>query len=207
MSDQIQMTGFYETQKKEVKHDLFTYYSSSGLITKKENFMRGAHHGKCDSWYANGNPHEIINYRYGKYHGEFTTFWKNGQMRRKDMYENDSLLSGTVWDSLGVEAEYCDYITMPEFPGGQEALFRFIANNITYPSKAHFRGIHGKVLLQFIVGKDGSILNVEVIKSVHRSLDEEALRVIKIMPKWKPGTKEGEPVFVRYQVPINFQIQ
>jgi protein TonB len=206
MSGQIQMSGYYETQKKEVKHGLFIYYTSTGQIETRESFMRGVNHGKYECWYDNGKPYEIIDYRYGKYHGELITYWKNGQQRRKDIFENDILKSGIVWDSLGNEVEYCNFVDMPEFPGGQNELLKFISENIRYPIRASMRRIQGKVFIGFIVDNKGNIRDVSVVKRVHRFLDAEALRVISIMPKWKPGMKEGEPVSVRYQVPINFKL-
>ncbi len=96
---------------------------------------------------------------------------------------------------------------MPEFPGGQQELFRYISENIQYPAIAKENGIQGKVFIQFVVGKDGSITNVTVLRGVDPSLDKEAVRVVKSMPKWKPGKQRGKPVYVRYQVPINFKLQ
>ncbi|HKK60774.1 MAG TPA: energy transducer TonB [Salinivirga sp.] len=96
---------------------------------------------------------------------------------------------------------------MPEFPGGQGELFKYISQNIQYPAIAKENGIQGKVFIQFVVGKDGSITNVTVLRGVDPSLDKEAVRVVKNMPKWKPGKQRGKPVYVRYQVPINFKLQ
>ncbi len=96
---------------------------------------------------------------------------------------------------------------MPEFPGGQRALFKYISENINYPPIAKENGIQGKVFIQFVVGKTGTITNVNVLRGVDPSLDKEAVRVVKSMPKWKPGKQRGKPVFVRYQVPINFKLQ
>lgn len=96
---------------------------------------------------------------------------------------------------------------MPEFPGGQAELFKYISQNIQYPAIAKENGIQGKVFIQFVVGKDGSITNVTVLRGVDPSLDKEAVRVVKSMPKWKPGKQRGKPVYVRYQVPINFKLQ
>ena len=96
---------------------------------------------------------------------------------------------------------------MPEFPGGQAELFKYISQNIQYPAIAKENGIQGKVFIQFVVGKDGSITNVTVLRGVDPSLDKEAVRVVKNMPKWKPGKQRGKPVYVRYQVPINFKLQ
>lgn len=94
---------------------------------------------------------------------------------------------------------------MPEFPGGQKALFEYLGNNITYPPKAKSKGIKGKVYVNFTIYRDGSIRDAKVIKKAHRLLDKEALRVIKAMPNWIPGTQEGKTVSVSYNLPINFK--
>lgn len=95
----------------------------------------------------------------------------------------------------------------PEFPGGGEAaLMKWIVQNIQYPQIAKDMGIKGKVYVQFIIDKDGSVTNVEVIRGVDPSLDKEALRVVKSMPKWKPGEQRGKPVKVSFQIPINFTL-
>ena len=97
---------------------------------------------------------------------------------------------------------------MPEFPGGQQALWSFLANNVKYPAIAQENGIQGRTICQFIVNRDGSITDVEVVKSAgDPSLDKEALRLIKSMPKWNPGRQKGYPVRVKYTVPINFKLQ
>lgn len=98
--------------------------------------------------------------------------------------------------------------TMPEFPGGQQALFKFLGENVKYPVIAQENGIQGRVICQFTVNKDGSIVDVNVVRSGgDASLDKEAIRVIKSMPKWKPGKQRGKPVRVKYTVPVNFRLQ
>lgn len=98
--------------------------------------------------------------------------------------------------------------TMPEFPGGQQALFKYLSENVKYPVIAQENGIQGRVICQFVVNKDGSIVDVEVVRSGgDASLDKEALRVIKSMPKWKPGKQRGKAVRVKYTVPVNFRLQ
>ena len=98
--------------------------------------------------------------------------------------------------------------TMPEFPGGQQALFKYLAENVKYPVIAQENGIQGRVICQFVVNKDGSIVDVIAIRSSGEpSLDKEAIRVIKSMPKWKPGIQRGKPVRVKYTVPVNFRLQ
>ncbi len=98
--------------------------------------------------------------------------------------------------------------SMPEFPGGQQALFKYLSENVKYPVIAQENGIQGRVICQFVVNKDGSIVDVEVVRSGgDPSLDKEAVRVIKSMPKWKPGKQRGKAVRVKYTVPVNFKLQ
>ena len=98
--------------------------------------------------------------------------------------------------------------SMPEFPGGQQALFKYLSENVKYPVIAQENGIQGRVICQFVVNKDGSIVDVEVVRSGgDASLDKEAVRVIKSMPKWKPGKQRGKAVRVKYTVPVNFKLQ
>ena len=96
---------------------------------------------------------------------------------------------------------------MPSFPGGQAALMNYLNNNIKYPVIAEENGIKGRVVVQFVVGKDGHISDVKVAKSVDPSLDKEAVRVVKAMPKWIPGKQNGQAVTVRYTLPVTFRLQ
>ncbi len=97
--------------------------------------------------------------------------------------------------------------TMPTFPGGDQALFKFLSDNIRYPVIAQENGIQGRVICQFVVNRDGSIVDVEVVRSVDPSLDREAIRVIRSMPNWKPGMQRGKAVRVKYTLPVNFRLQ
>jgi TonB family protein len=96
---------------------------------------------------------------------------------------------------------------MPQFPGGATKLFEYLAQNVNYPTEAEKANIQGRVIATFVVEKDGSISNAEVVKSVAPSLDAEALRVINAMPNWIPGKQNGKEVRVKYTVPISFHLQ
>lgn len=96
---------------------------------------------------------------------------------------------------------------MPEFPGGDLALRKFLANAIKYPVVAQENGIQGKVYVSFVIDQAGNIASVDLLRGVDISLDNEALRVVQTLPKWKPGKQGGKPVKVRYSVPINFELQ
>lgn len=97
---------------------------------------------------------------------------------------------------------------MPEFPnGGQAGLMQYLAKNIKYPTIAQENGTQGRVVCQFVVNRDGSIVDVKVLRGVDPYLDKEAVRVISTMPKWKPGKQRGKPVRVKYTVPVMFRLQ
>lgn len=94
--------------------------------------------------------------------------------------------------------------TMPEFPGGKKALYKFLGDNIKYPAKAKEDGIQGQVFVNFIIETNGSVTNVNILRGVNSELDKEAERAVKIMPNWKPGEQRGEKVRVSYNLPIKF---
>ena len=96
---------------------------------------------------------------------------------------------------------------MPEFPGGDNALMAFLQKNIKYPAKALKNNIQGVVLINFVVHTDGSIRKVKVSKGIGGGCDEEALRVVKKMPKWKSGRQGGKNVPVYFDIPVNFTLQ
>ena len=95
----------------------------------------------------------------------------------------------------------------PEFPGGAEALYKYLVENIKYPEQAKNDGIQGRVYVTFVVEKDGSITGAKVLRGIGSGCDEEALRVVEAMPKWTPGKQLGEPVRVQFNLPIVFKLQ
>ncbi len=95
---------------------------------------------------------------------------------------------------------------MPEFPGGAAEMMKFLSENVKYPEAASKAGTQGRVIAQFIVEADGSITNVKVVKKVSDEIDAEAVRVINAMPKWKPGMQKGQPVRVKYTIPVTFRL-
>ena len=122
----------------------------------------------------------------------------------KDIIEIDSTKTDTT------EEEYIDYFyveEMPEFPGGMSELMKFIQKNMRYPKTAIKKGIEGRVICQFTVTKDGSIEDIIVVRGLHKSLDKEAVRIIKKMPKWKPGEDfNGQAIDCKYTIPVKFKL-
>ena len=109
----------------------------------------------------------------------------------------DDQVKGTVFEVV----EY-----MPEYPGGMSALMEYLRDNLRYPASAHEAGLQGRVTVQFIIDKDGSIKAPKVLSSISKDLDAESIRLVKSFPKWKPGMQRGQAVAVRYTVPIMFRL-
>lgn len=119
---------------------------------------------------------------------------------KKDSVSADSLQENEGKSTLKPEKE-------PSFPGGKEALTRYLNENLRYPADAHNSGIQGKVIVAFVIEKDGNISNPQIEKPIHPSLNEEAMRVVKEMPRWEPGMHKGKPISVKYHLPITFKLK
>ena len=113
----------------------------------------------------------------------------------------------TIEDASEFEDVFDVVEQMPEFPGGPEALMKFLMENVCYPETAFKTGVEGRVIVTFIIDTQGRVNNAKVVKKVSDDLDAEAVRVIGAMPNWKPGKQNGKPVRVKYTVPINFRLQ
>lgn len=108
-------------------------------------------------------------------------------------------------DKDTIQEVFVDPVIPPKFPGGDEALMQYLSENLVYPPTIQEKRFKGKVLVQFVVETDGSISNVEVVRSLYKDLDEEVVRVIKNMPKWIPAEQDGKAIREYYRVPISFE--
>lgn len=145
------------------------------------------------------------------------------QIAENDANVEETTIKSSEDDNTAVEIKYIEPVVeeeepveeeifmvveqMPEFPGGMAELMKFLSKNIKYPTIAQENGIQGRVIVQFVVNQDGSIVDPIVMRSVDPYLDKEALRVISTMPKWKPGMQRGKAVRVKYTVPVTFRLQ
>ena len=122
--------------------------------------------------------------------------------------EDNTALPPVPMDEAAQEETFVIVEQMPEFPGGQAALMKYLSSNIKYPDECRKMGIEGKVYVKFVVDKTGSITDAKLLRGVPdgKLLENEAIRVIKTMPKWKPGSQSGKPVSVYFTLPISFKL-
>lgn len=203
-------------------YSIYTYADSqkkSGKIITKN--MRGVvlsecnysdiywkrQHGKSMYFFENGNPKRTMSFVEGAYDGELVTYHPNGQLKRKDVFDKGKFVSGKCYTRSGADTSHYQYEIMPEYPGGEEALIRFISSKLKYPKKARKAGIQGKVLVKFSIDAMGKVTDVGIAKSIDPQLDKEGIRIVKSLARWAPGSLDGEKVKVSYVLPINFRMQ
>lgn len=146
------------------------------------------------------------NYRNGFKDGVWKGRYTSGKSSYVEAYGSAKFISGT--QIIGDKTyEYTTFETIPQFKGGTSEFYKFLGRGIRYPEDAASRGITGNVVVSFVIEKDGKIVDVKIARSVHPSIDKEALRVLLSSPKWTPGFQRGAPVKVKYNIPINFGLQ
>lgn len=231
MTDTLQMSGYYKDRKLTVKDGAFVYYYENGQKSEEKTFVNGTvegnifhyyesgvlsqtvrsvnghYEGKGLSYFENGQLSSEVFYHNNKFDGICKWYYENGQPSSIETYEADSLISFELFLENG-EADTQTKIpnAEAEFPGGLTNLKRYLANNIIYPEYALEHNIEGKVFIQFIISKTGEVSNVTVKKSAHILLDQEAVRVLENLPKWKPAKFHNRVVPAIYNLPVTFRL-
>jgi len=186
----------------------FTYFNS-GQLKKEEHYSNDEEKikdGKYIEWYENGCIRSEIDYVANKTHGQLLTYWKNGTLKRMDFYKEGKFIDGQCFNEQGDTIPYFKYIKLPQFPGGEKSMIKFLADHIKYPQMPRKQGIEGQSVYKFAVSPEGKVVRIELIKSLHPLMDKEALRVIRLMPNWEPGLLDGEPVLTYYTLPVSFRL-
>jgi TonB family protein len=236
MSGKIQNTGFYSSFASETKDSVWTWWYENGNKKSEHHYRNGKLEGLYTDWYTNGNKSYEVNYvdnvtigtmrkwyENGQLKSEVTyvpasgpwvsadgkaaVYYEQGALKRESLFKNDKEVLSKCYDDKG-NLVTCEtpFYAIPSFVGGLPALSQYLLSNIVYPNQAYLKRIQGKVLVGFIVDKDGSILDAHIVQGVNSDLNVEALRVVRRMPKWNPGYQDGEAVKVRFVQPINFAL-
>ena len=176
------------------------------VLDEKTKKQRTVWNGKYKMWYESGQLQRDIDYQNYKIDGNLTTYWENGKIKRHDLYKEDNPVNGKCFDNNGQEVAYYPFHKMPLFRSGEKELMTFIARSLKYPIDAQEAGIQGKVIVHFIIDKEGEIQNIQLTRSLFPSIDNEALRVVSILPRWIPGEKDGEKASESYILPVSFHL-
>jgi TonB family protein len=209
----IVQSGMYSNDLKEGQ---WIENVSPGIkLFEMGTYHQGIRQGEWQTYDENFIVHVIRNYENGKLHGEQQYFDKDGNVKETETYHHDELLSTTA-DASTINTE-----EMPRFPGCEnqnlnpdellqcwkKKLIEFVYGNLTYPEEAKELNIRGDALVQFMIDVDGSVIEPKILNGVSVDIKEAVLAVIKKMPKWRPGMKDGIPVKMSYSLPIKFNFQ
>lgn len=182
-------------------------YFKDGSIKDSTHYYEGKKNGTSVGYFSNGNLKWKTTYSNGKREGASSSFWKNGNPKRKEVYQNNEFISGECFTQSGEDTSYFKIEIQPTFPNGFEGLMMYLGKRIKYPQQAKMTGTTGKVYVQFIVEKDGSLSEIKTLRGIGEGCDEEAMRAVKNMPIWEPGSQKGKPVRVRFVLPVNFTLR
>ena len=193
-----------KVKEPNVKSILRTYSKEGKLI--RERFYEDRNLKKATgihkSWREDGSIKFSITYKKDERNGELKSFWPDGTIKRKDIYRNGKLISGNVFNEEGERVTYYEFEERPEFPGGPTGLKKYISENFKYPTGSATKG---KIIVKFIVNKDGTVLFTEIKQGLTPVTNAAAIELIKKMPAWTPGYVDGEPVNVPLSLPLVIQ--
>jgi TonB family protein len=179
------------------------YYKKLDEKTNKNTNVRN---GQYQLWNENGKLKIDCAYKEGKKDGLFATYWENGNIKRKDIYLNGELTAGKCFDDKGLEVKYYPYEVITIYEGGMDALMRFLSLNIRYPISAQEAGIQGKVIVSFLIKKDGTVDKFNIARSLDTATDAESIRVLSLIKNWKPTIIDGEIVDFPVTLPVVYRL-
>lgn len=194
-----------ETNKKMIEYLCYdVHYKDEDT---NESYIRDIKNGKYEEWHPTGEKLLTCAFKENKLDGDYTVFYANSIIKRQERWKEGELKEGECFDEKGEKIKYFPYMENPEFKGGLTALFQYLRREIEYPEFAQQKGIEGTVYIGFVVKEDGTIADIKVKRSVEKHLDNEAMRCVAAMPKWKAGKLDGEFVRVAYTLPIKFKLK
>lgn len=204
---QLKETGYYEKTDSMLLYSPVTVYfienawDSTGIQLVKEG------NGDYYDVHENGKLASKGKYVNGQKQGEWFGYHDDGNKHYIESYDKGKLKEGISYSKIGAAFSYKEVYMHPIPVKGLEGFYRFISKNTTYPKYARRKGIEGKVFIQFVVDKDGSITDVQVLKGIGGGCDEEAARVVRVSPRWTPGKHRGQPIRARMTLPIVFRFR
>jgi protein TonB len=179
----LRSTTYFQNEKLSKKVDSSQFFYTNGNLNYTTYFDK------------NGNPKLL------------KQFYSNGKIKRIETYKNGQFVRGKKFDESGKRERFTKLQRMPAYKGGYKSMIAYLNKNISYPPQAKELNFHGTVIVSFIVTKEGSVLHPEIEKSAHPMLDKEALRVVKSMKHWRPGTIDEKKINSRISIPITFHEQ
>jgi len=202
---------FYVLTNENTEPKTRKYYYMDHTLRSSTAFIevegKKLNHGPCSSYYPDGTIDTEGTYSQRKKTGTWKYYYPDGQLSAEVVYEADELLEGTYFDKTGQPIPYEDAFQEVSFVGEKEMVLTFIYRNIVYPSEAREKGIQGKVIITVLVDKDGTPINWKVKESVHKSIDQASLNVIKLIDQYNPAKAFNRPTRGIIDIPVMFKLE
>ena len=201
--------GMYSAiEPKRIKDGHFTYFSENGAKIRDCYFEDNRLEGEELIGDTLGNLKIKASFHEGKLNGHRIEYYTTGVIKRDEIYKDSLFISGNCYDEKGKKMEFLPRGTriLPEYPGGEKAANAFIRTHIKYPKADMDANVQGRVIVKFVVEADGSVSNIGIARGVDTLMDEAAMDVVRLFPKFKPGTEDGRPVRSDYVLPIDFAL-
>lgn len=206
VSNKIQMIGYFSSLDDNIKHGDFKYYFENGNLSIEGKFENNKEEGVWKHYYEEGKIWYQTFYSKGLRNGELKSYYRSGELKRKAKFKKANLVNEKCFDSKINNADYNPVIEEPMFVGGENAMMKFISDNIIYPKKARRENIEGKVIVRFLITKTGKIDSIQILSKPQPLLDEEAQYVLNKMPLWIPGKSDCEKKGSYFVIPLIFKL-
>lgn len=200
---------YVKKSNKRVKEGQSVSFYANGQDSLVLNYVDNRLVGACRAYYRNGHVMMEVNYVAGKKEGKLLTYYPSGLLEREECYEEGSWKSGKLFAEDGQLLPYTPFERMPEFPGGKEGLRAAISKFLAYPEEAKRRRLQGRVVIEFVIDRDGRMVHPRVAQTTDYCFSDPALKIIEaisLMYKWTPGIQYGKPVRVKYSLPISYHL-
>jgi TonB family protein len=208
LSGASQMTGGYADDSFHIQQGEFSWYSDKGFVTHRCTYQKGKEEGPESYYYPDGKLRVKGQNNNNKKTGEWLGYYTNGRLSGKAVYDTGTQVSATFYNEDGSRNKSVkEFLREAEYPGGPPQFLRFLNKTLRYPDSAVVHEIEGIVVVDFSVTKEGKVENPHVSQSVDKYLDEEALRVIRLMKDWIPAIVGGVPSEDFKRQPVVFHLQ
>ena len=192
---------FISNDPSDIFHKMINFWDSTGnqLVTNGNGLFYNVH--------ENGKIEKKGNYKDCLKEGKWEGWYDDGKAYFQENYSEGKLTEGQSFDKEGQKREYTVIGSQPEPVGGLASFYKYVSDSLVYPKYARRKGIEGKVFTQFVVDKDGSLIDIKILRGIGSGCDEEVIRLLKEVPKWTPGYHRGIPIKVRMMMPIVFKLK
>jgi len=195
-----------DPSEKDVFNERLYYMDGSVYSSRRvyKYYKKKRENLSFNTFYRSGNKHIVCIYKNGKTDGEFLSYWENGSLKRKDIFDNGKFIEGTCWDEEGDEVPFYKFEIQAVYPGGSEAMIKYITENFDL-SQVPVGSTYSRVVVSFYIDIEGNVVDVKLDQGADPMTNYQAVSLVMKMPKWSLAMQDGHPVKVKKRLPIRLK--